>query len=259
MSAFDPFAGLARYYDALMKHVDYNRWLRIVETLGEMLDGDFRHLDIACGTGTLFRQLRSRGWRSHGLDLSYEMIHNGRRTARARPYAAVADMRALPVRNAVEYITCLFDSLNFLTEDREVEHALAEFAAALRPGGLAYFDIVTARMIEDHFADRNWLEFHDQFEAHWTSEYDRKSGIIDSHIRVNTGPAYLIRERVYDPAFIEDCIDRAGLVLLGAFDAETWRPPNRHTTRIDYIAAKGPAAPAKRRFKPLRDRVRMMA
>lgn len=255
MSAPDAFDGLARYYDALMEHVDYDHWLALTTTLGELLPAGFRHLDVACGTGALIKRLHAQGWRSMGVDLSFAMLRAGRARAQNR-VAAVADMRALPVRGGFHLVTCLFDSLNFLLDEDDVRAALRGFAGALEPGGLAYFDIVTERMVTEHFAGRSWSEQNGRFETTWTNTYDAATGVADSHIRVNTGPVCLIRERIYPERLFRNGLKEARLTLLDAVDADTWRAPTRRTTRIDFVAAKMPGQTLARRFAEIRDRIR---
>ena len=109
----DDFANLARYYDPIMEHVDYDRWFVITTTLAELAPDPFLHLDAGCGTGVLMGMLRKIGWSSVGIDLSLAMLQTGRRRRGSLPVAA-ADLRALPFRGAVDLMTCLFDSMNFL-------------------------------------------------------------------------------------------------------------------------------------------------
>jgi len=115
---------------------------------------------------------------------------------------------------------------------------------------------VTERMVTDHFADRSWTESNGRFETAWTSSYDKTTGIADSIIRVNTGPECLVRERVYPGRVFQDAVKGAGLTLLAAVDADTWRAPRRRTTRIDFVAAKRPKKDQVRRFDEIRERIR---
>lgn len=255
MNALDPFDGLAQYYDEIMEHVDYGRWEFIAAALSELLPRHFRHVDVACGTGLLVRRLRERGWRSIGIDFSPAMVQASRRES-SRNLFAVADMRALPLARNAHCITCLFDSVNFLLDLDQVRRALREFHEALVDGGWLYFDIVTERMIIEHFAGRRWTEYNGQFETAWQSDYDHSGNITDTIIRVNTGPACILRERVYDTAEIEQAVTDAGFWLLTVADAESWKAPRRRSTRVDFVAMKGATPERIRQFNTLRDRIR---
>ncbi|MCC6695902.1 MAG: class I SAM-dependent methyltransferase [Candidatus Hydrogenedentes bacterium] len=257
MSASDSFVDLARYYDPIMSHVDYDRWYLIGGAIGELLPRPFTHLDAACGTGVLLKKFQSDRWRSIGIDLSASMLRAGRQSGRAFP-AAAADLRALPFNGCMNYITCLFDSVNFLLRNADMERGIKSLTAALAPNGILYFDIVTERMVLEHFAGQSWTERNGKFVTSWECEYDRKTLTAETRIRVNNGPAYTLYERVYEPEEVEDAVMRAGLSLLGMFDAETWRAPRRKTVRMDFVAVKGDPKPFSARFKGVRDHVRAL-
>jgi len=252
MTSHDSFGELARYYDRIMDHVDYDRWFLVTTALAELLPDSFRHLDAACGTGTLVKMLRQAGWNSIGADLSLAMARHGRRSRPDLPLA-VADLRALPWYGSLDYITCLFDSLNFLLDEADLRCALREFGRGLAEDGLLYFDVVTERMVTDHFDGQSWTEDNGEFRTTWSSAYDRNTGIADTCIRVNTGAEAVFRERVYPRKLITKAVSDAGMTLLAALDATTWRAPTRWTTRIDFVAIKKWDRTVGRRFRKIRD------
>mgnify|MGYP001160691925 CR=1 FL=1 len=243
----DLFAGLATHYDALMTHVDYDRWFHITGELAALLPRGFIHVDAGCGTGVLLERARRAGWRSAGIDISASMLAALRKSRGALP-CAVGDLRAFPVRG-VGLITCLFDSINFLLEPEEVELALVKLSGALRDGGLLYFDAVTERLMVDHFANQTWTETHGGFRTTWANHYDPEKRICETWVRVNTGAGSATRERAYDLDFLVNAVQDAGLTLLAVFDVENWKPPTRRTCRIDFIAAKNPTPDLRRRME----------
>jgi SAM-dependent methyltransferase len=253
MAGGDTFEDLARYYDPIMEHVHYERWLKIVTLLGAMLPPHFRHLDVACGTGVLANMLRERAWDSMGVDLSFAMLRTARRNHRL-PVAA-ADMRALPVRR-MDFVTCLFDSVNFLLDETDLFGALQGFGALLPENGVLYFDVVTERMVTEHFEGQDWTEDNGHFRSSWSSTYDRGTSITETRIRINSGAESILYERIYPTATILKALESAGLSVLGALDAHTWKRPNVRTTRIDIVAAKTPAKTMLRRFESVCKAVR---
>lgn len=236
-STVDPLDELARYYDALMATVDYDRWLMVAMAVAELAPHDpFTHLDVACGTGLLAKRLRQHGWPTVGIDLSPAMLRAGRRGSETPP-AAVADMRDLPFQNAFGYVTCLFDSVNFLIEDGALGCAFRSIRQTMTGDGILYFDIITARMVCDHFENRTWTETNNGFKSTWTSSFDRESGIAETTVRVNQRQEGLVQERIYSLADVTAALEEAGFVLLGAFDAESWKAPSKKSIRIDVVAA----------------------
>lgn len=247
MKTPDMFEDLARYYDPLMSHVNYDRWFTIALALGELLPSPPRYLDAACGTGTLAGMLRQAGWDATGLDLSPAMVREGRRKVPGLPLA-VADLRALPVAGAFDLVTCLFDSLNFLLADEDLGRALTELHGALCDGGILYADIITERMVTDHFEGQEWVESNKGFKSRWASSYDKREAMAESCVQINSGNVSSILERVYDLDVVKKYVESAGFQILGVFDADHWKAPRKKSTRIDIVAVKNGAAGIERRF-----------
>lgn len=251
----DEFAEIARYYDPLMVHVDYDRWYAVSDALAMLLPDDFVHVDLACGTGTLHRKLRRAGWNSFGMDLSLGMVRAGRKDDPSARLAT-ADLRALPLRGCVDFVTCLFDSVNFLLTLEDVQTAFREVYGALKDDGLFYFDVVTEKMVIDHFAGQKWTEKNHGFCSTWDTQYSRKTLTAETRIQINQGPVCTIRERVYATRDLRAALERAGFVVLGAWDAEKWKAPGRKTVRIDWVAAKGRYTRAGKAFQRVSDLIR---
>lgn len=245
----DAFGEMASYYDVIMSHVNYDRWFVVVTTLSQLLPQHFLHVDVACGTCRLVNKLRRAGWRSVGMDLSHAMVRAGNKEAPAS--GAVADLRSLPLSGSVDLLTCLFDSINFLPTTEDVSRAFRQAHDALKGDGLFYFDIITERMVTEYFAGQRWTEQNGRFATTWESRYDKTAAIVKTHIRVQNGPECTVVEHIYKRDEIESALDRAGLQLIGVFDAPTWRAPGRRTVRIDYVAAKGDARRFKRGLRPI--------
>lgn len=238
MSTADSFSELARFYDPIMRHVDYDRWYFIADALTGLLPRSFRHLDVACGTGVLLRRLLTDKWNTYGVDLSLSMLRTGKPSPGKWP-VAVGDLRTLPFAESFDYVTCLFDSVNFLLTPGDLVGGIGAMGACLKAEGLVYFDVVTERMVLDHFAGQEWTERNGKFSTRWRCEYDRATRTVETRIQVNSGPNHTLHERVYELDEIEDAVRRAGIQLFGAYDAENWRSPRRRTVRVDYVGVKG--------------------
>jgi len=248
MARLDAFSDLARHYDVLMAHVDYDHWFMVTRALSQMLPRPFKHLDAGSGTGILVRKLRQIGWESYGLDLSPAMIKVAKKED---PFCAlcVGDMRTLPFQRCFQCVTSLFDSINFLLTPEDVRIALEQLGSVLTGEGIVYFDIITERMVLEHFAGQDWSENNGRFSTAWHTDYSSQTRIAETRIRVNRGPVCIVRERAYTPDQIESLACQAGLDILGVFDAPTWRPPKRRSLRIDFVAARGASRALRKAFR----------
>ncbi len=253
----DAFEDLARFYDPIMSQVNYDRWLTVCTALAELQPRTpFAHVDIGCGTSVLMKKLVRLGWNTRGVDLSWAMLLAGRKSG-PKPVVACADMRALPfARGSCDYLTCLFDSVNFLLDPADLGPTFREAGRILAPHGIYYFDVITSRMVTEYFEGRKWTEKNGRFSTTWEGAFDRKTGVAETAIQVNRNFISVVRERVHSMDEIRAALGDAGLTLLGAFDAETWKVPVKRTLRIDLIAAKEPAADVRRKFKAIEEQLR---
>jgi len=110
-----------------------------------------RALDLACGTGGATLALAAAGIDTMGVDRSPAMLRIARRRAQevglTVPFVA-ADMRHLenvePAHaGCFELVTCFGDSINYLTDDRDLRQVFGGIRRVLSPGGYAVFDVNT--------------------------------------------------------------------------------------------------------------------
>lgn len=118
-----------------------------------------RVLDLACGTGAASLALAAAGCSVVGIDRAPAMLAQARAKAERSGMAATfiqADIRRLSFAaaddaqttlslppTAFDLAICLFDSLNCLLGDDDLEQVCAGAAQLLRPGGCFVFDMNT--------------------------------------------------------------------------------------------------------------------
>ena len=225
--AEEAYARLAPFYDELTRHHDYDAWTAHLEDAARAagLSGR-RLLDAACGTGKSFLPFLRRGYEVTAFDISAEMVELARDKAPdTDPF--VADLRALEPVGEFDLITCLDDSLNYLTGDGELEAAIAALAANLAPGGVLVFDLNTLATYRTTFARDSTLDGDGLFLA-WrggcdpgeppgclatlTVEAFRDTG-ADLWERVTS----IHRQRHYPRPAVERALGEAGLRPAGVF------------------------------------------
>src|SRR5215212_1527183 len=137
--AAEAYERLAPYYDELTREHDYDGWTRHLEQQALRLGLKGRTLlDAACGTGKSFLPFLARGYEVTACDISAEMVALA---AAKAPEAElfVADIRALGEVGEFDLVTCLDDSLNYLTGEGDIQAALASLGANLAPDGVVVF------------------------------------------------------------------------------------------------------------------------
>jgi SAM-dependent methyltransferase len=91
-------------------------------------------LDVACGTGKHLAEL-ANWFDAWGLDLDEELLEvAAERVSRER--LLHGDMRGFDLDRRFDAITCLFSSIGYMTNSRELHQALENMARHLKPGGV---------------------------------------------------------------------------------------------------------------------------
>jgi SAM-dependent methyltransferase len=116
--------------------------------------------DVGCGPGRDTAELRTRGLRVVGLDLSDAMLRAG-----GLPGVAQADMRALPLRDgSLDGIWCQAALLHI--PHGYAQRVLSEFARTVRPGGLLHISVGEGdgegyEVAENYGSDgRRWFAYY---------------------------------------------------------------------------------------------------
>ena len=154
-----PYSLTARFYDHLMRHVNYVRWADYVAELFDLADLRDRTepaglqprrvqrvLELACGTGKLLLELSRAGFEMYGMDRSEAMARLAAargRTAGASAHVWCGDMRDLACAAQFDAVICLYDSMNYCHTPEEVARVFARVAGVLPAGGLFIFDVCT--------------------------------------------------------------------------------------------------------------------
>jgi demethylmenaquinone methyltransferase / 2-methoxy-6-polyprenyl-1,4-benzoquinol methylase len=134
---FDRIAGRYEVLNTVMTAGLNRLWNRQVVRASELRSGD-KALDLACGTGSLTRDLAKRvgpGGRVLGVDFSGEML----RVAEARP-APNVEYRLGDATNLEGVASAAFDAATIAYGARNIpdlDALFSEMARCLRPGGVA--------------------------------------------------------------------------------------------------------------------------
>lgn len=242
-----------RYAEAYAKAGQGRFSLQLVPWVTTVLErhGGARTLaDIACGAGDFAIAMARGGLTVTGVDQSPEMLALARAAADrsgVRVTWLEQDMRELRLPAPVDAATCLYDSLNYLVDERELRRAMGAIAASLRPAGLFLFDMNTIRGLATHWGNRVWIiqDSEDAFEAD-QSEFDYDSGVAT--LRVN---AFLHRgderyervrevhrERGYPIPAIDAALEAGGFEVLGRWSSPSFDAAAADTERVFYAARR---------------------
>jgi SAM-dependent methyltransferase len=95
-------------------------------------------LDVACGTGAHLAEL-SRWYEVEGADISPAMLAVARARVPGIPLHQ-ADMRTIALGKTFDAVICLFSSIGYITDPKEMRSTVASLAAHVAPGGVLILD-----------------------------------------------------------------------------------------------------------------------
>ena len=165
------YSALAKIYDQVMSHVDYELWAGYLKALFRLSERSVSVLaDLSCGTGNILPFLHGRGRHILGFDLSPEMLQMARKKF-ADSSLTCSDFTCLPVKSqSVDVAISLYDSVNYLITDAQVLKFLNESYRIIRNGGLLIFDVVTPYLCKTAFK-----KYHESAEINQNLRYERFS------------------------------------------------------------------------------------
>lgn len=242
---------LAGCYDRLTYDVDYAAWADYIEKhfRKNSLPGN-TVLDLACGTGSLTKELAVRGYEMIGADRSPEMLSQAadknRGAAPTEPIFLCQSMEKLDLYGTVDACVCCLDSVNYVTDPKKLARAFGRVHLFLTPGGLFLFDVNTPEKL----AALDGQVFLDETEdayCVWRAEFSKRSRICSYFMDIfRLDPATgqwdrgeeLHRERAYTPAELTAMLQSAGFTDVRAWGERKLRPPRPEEQRIFFTARK---------------------
>jgi SAM-dependent methyltransferase len=235
------YSAFARFYDAVMgDRSDDAAYLR--ELLARHRPPVRSVLELACGTGSVLKQLRA-DYEVTGLDASPEMLAVA--AAKLPGVRLVeADMTRFELGDRFDAVVCVFDSINHLLELEQWEAVFDRAVEHLTDRGVFVFDVNTEWRLSE-------LARHG-LHAQWFGEKDLLlievrpdgEGRVLWDLRVfehETGGGYVLHEEtIPEAAFAREAIEAA---LRGRFrrvrtlDRQRSRP-SAASGRLWFVAAR---------------------
>jgi SAM-dependent methyltransferase len=243
------YTSFAYIYDKLMYDVDYKDWVSYIEEIfGRNKVSPGTVLDLGCGTGNLTVEMSKRGYEMIGIDISTDMLMCAKEKAlqeKADILYLNQDMSNFELYGTVDAVICLMDSLNYITNKKDLKRLFKLVNNYLNPGGFFIFDINTEYKLEKILGDNVFFDVGDDISYIWNNRYDKKKKLCEFDLTffVKAGNIYnrcdeLHYERAYANNEIEALIREAGLTLINNFDALKFSLPHKKSERIFYICRK---------------------
>ena len=241
---------LAGCYDELTTDVRYSRWAAYIEKHFARSALPIRTvLDLACGTGSLTAELMGRGYEMIGADRSAEMLsvaaEKCRGLAGEPPIFLCQSMEKLDLYGTIDACVCCLDSVNYVTNPRQLKKAFERVHLFLMPGGLFLFDINTPDKLRG-LDGGMFIDETDDAYCVWRAEYSPRRRIctygmdifrLEADGRWSRGEE-VHEEYAYEPDELEEYLREAGFTRIRRHGCLKMRAPVPGEERIFFTAVK---------------------
>jgi len=248
MSSYDFLAGC---YDQLTYDVDYVSWADYIET-------HFRRrglpgktvLDLACGTGSLTRELAQRGYEMIGVDLSPDMLaeaaEKNEDVGGIPPMFLCQPMEKLDLYGTIDACVCCLDSVNYVTSPKKLQQAFQRVHLFLMPGGLFIFDVNSVEKLQN-LDGQVFLDETEDTYCVWRAEYAKRRRVCSYFMDIfrldETSGQWergeeLHEERAYTVEELTGFLQQAGFRDIKVYGDRKMRAPIPGEDRIFFVARK---------------------
>jgi SAM-dependent methyltransferase len=203
--------------------------------------------DVACGTGSLALALRRRRWTVWGVDASEGMIREA--SAKCAGMEGVLflqqDMRSFSLPVQVDLVTSLFDSINHLSNRKDLLKTFRSVRRALSDGGYFVFDVNNERCYRTLWMQSETIR-HKDFTMILRNSYSPVLRRATSHVTLflcegdrRTRMTERVRERCFTNQEIAGALTEAGFSVLLTEDFNFDNDPKMGKLKTWWVACGG--------------------
>lgn len=246
MSGYSQFASI---YDRLMKDVDYEKRAKYVLSLFKKYSKrPTLLLDLACGTGKFSLIFAKENIEVIGVDSSEEMLGIAKENAMEAGLDILylcQEAQKLDLFGTVDGAVCLMDSLNHITDKKELKEAIAKVSLFLEKDCLFIFDVNTIFKHKEILADNTFVFEEEGVFCVWQNSFQNENNSTDILLDffVEEDGVYErysedFSERAYSEAELKELLGDCGLNPIAVFGDLSFEKPKDEEERIFIIAQK---------------------
>lgn len=246
------YSVLAEIYDDVMIEVDYETWTDYIdEIIYQFHPQTETVLELACGTGTMALSLEElTNYEITATDGSKRMIDVACKKAEAA-YSKVEFLTRnfldLQLDQTYDVVFMVFDSLNYLHNEKEIIQLHREVRKVLNPGGIFIYDFTTPRnsRIAIKYLNDEKRRVNNLYRYHRKSSYDPDRRTHTNRFKIDkldTESGEIMEtfqeehcQHIYTLPEIEHIIQKTDFTILDAFDGFDLKPAHRKSLRITMV------------------------
>lgn len=238
------YENFSAWYDPLTDNVDYDSCAqRINALLQKHKPGCKLIVDLACGTGSLSVRLSKLGYDVIGVDRSAEMLSVAMSKGDPSILWLCQSMQQLDLYGTIDAVVCTLDSVNHITDEKELEKAFSRVSLFLEPDGVFIFDANTPYKHHEVLASNVFVFDTDDVYCVWQNETQGDTTQItldffeqEDGVYYRTAESFC--ERAYSDAQLERMLDSCGMKIIEKYDGYSENAPEATSERTVFVAVK---------------------
>ncbi|MGF0033927.1 class I SAM-dependent DNA methyltransferase [Bariatricus sp. SGI.154] len=246
----EAYTSFAEVYDTFMDNVPYEEWASYLHgVLKEYGIWDGLVLELGCGTGSMTELLAEKGYDMIGVDNSEDMLElamEKRMKSGHDILYLLQDMQEFELYGTVRAVVSVCDSINYVTDEEELEEVFRLVNNYLDPRGIFIFDFNTEYKYREILGDQVIAEEREECSFIWDNYYAEDEKINEYELTLfvqSQEDSDLYRryqevhyQKAYTLKRIKSLIEKSGLRYIAAYDAYTKKAPLHTSERICVIA-----------------------
>lgn len=243
MSGYHSFS---QFYDNLTFNVDYKKRADYIQSVLSLYGHPWGlTLDLACGTGTLTLELKSRGVDIFGIDGSYDMLSIAMEKAAEQGLDVLflcQEMERLDLYGTIDTCICTLDSLNHITDQKKLQRAFDRVALFMNSGGYFVFDMNTVYKHREILGNNTFVYDTDQVFCVWQNSL-KENNIVNIELDLferEDGVYYRqsehFKERAYEIDEVKRMLAQAGFTVRAVYADMTTEPLKENSDRAVFVA-----------------------
>lgn len=245
----EAYKSFAQVYDLFMNDIPYDKWIEYLINIWRKYNYKPKLIaELGCGTGNITIELAKKNYDMIGIDISEDMLTVAKEKSikeKSDILYLLQDMREFELYGTVDCIISLFDSLNYIRDEKDLLNIFKLVNNYLNPNGLFIFDMNTEYKFSKLLNSNTFAETTEDVAYIWENFYDETKKINEYYINffIKEGETNKYKrfeefhyEKCYNIDTIKKLLAQSELKLLGVYDAFTFNEPLENSERIYFIA-----------------------
>ncbi len=177
------YSQFAYVYDCLMSDVNYKKRAEyLLKLFKKHGSSPTLLLDLACGTGGFSNQMALKGIEVIGVDMSEEMLSCARENSTSLGVDVLylcQKAEELDLYGTVDGAICCLDSVNHITNIKNLQKAFKKVSLFLEKGCLFIFDANTVYKHKEVLANNTFVFEEENVYCVWQNEFEEKKQITN--------------------------------------------------------------------------------